>query len=46
MNPGRFMLVCLAGWLNREQQDVFEYLREEIRVLTARRERWLFRLIT
>ncbi len=33
MNPGRFMLVCLAGWLNREQQDVIEYLREELRVL-------------
>ena len=35
MDPGRFILICLAGWLNREQQDVIEYLREEIRVLRA-----------
>ncbi len=33
MDPGRFILICLAGWLNREQQAVIEYLREEIRVL-------------
>lgn len=33
MDPGRFILICLAGWLNREQQEVIEYLREEIRVL-------------
>ena len=33
MNPMRFILLCLAGWINREQQAVIEYLLEEIRVL-------------
>ena len=33
MDPVRFILVCLAGWINREQQSVIEYLREEIHVL-------------
>ena len=33
MDPLRFILICLAGWMNREQQAVIEYLREEIRVL-------------
>ncbi|MAG57662.1 MAG: hypothetical protein CMJ83_15335, partial [Planctomycetes bacterium] len=28
-----FLLSCLAGWLNREQQKVLDYLREENRVL-------------
>jgi hypothetical protein len=27
------VLVALAGWLNREQQKIVEYLREENRVL-------------
>ena len=30
MNPMRFILLCLAGWVSREQQGVFEYLLEEI----------------
>ena len=33
MDPVRFILICLAGWINREQQSVIEYLREEIHVL-------------
>ena len=33
MDPVRFILICLAGWMNRNQQDVIEYLREEVRVL-------------
>ena len=33
MDPGRFILICLAGWPNQVQQEVIEYLREEIRVL-------------
>jgi hypothetical protein len=28
-----FHPICLAGWINREQQAAIEYLREEIRVL-------------
>ena len=30
--PQIFLLSCLAGWLNREQQRVLDYLREENRV--------------
>ena len=33
MNPALFILICLAGWLNRNQHEVIEYLREEVRVL-------------
>jgi putative transposase len=29
----QFIVVALAGWLNRQQQDVVEYLQEENRVL-------------
>jgi len=29
----RFILICLAGWMNREQQADIEYLQEEVRVL-------------
>ena len=31
--PWRFMLVAIAGWMNRQQQDVIADLREENRVL-------------
>src|ERR1035438_4865090 len=33
MNPFAFMVLCLAGWMNRNQQDIIEYLQEEVRVL-------------
>jgi transposase InsO family protein len=33
LDPLRFVAVALAGWLNQQQQDVVEYLREENRVL-------------
>jgi hypothetical protein len=33
MNPLAFLLLCLAGWMNRNQQDAIEYLPEEISVL-------------
>src|SRR6266403_3946018 len=33
MNPLSLVLICLAGWMNRHQQVVIEYLQEEIRVL-------------
>ena len=26
-------LICLAGWINRNQQNVIEYLQEEVQVL-------------
>jgi len=33
MKSFHFILLCLAGWINREQQAVIEYLQEEVRVL-------------
>jgi putative transposase len=33
MSPWHVVLVALAGWLNREQQKVIEYLKEENRAL-------------
>ena len=34
--PGQFLLLVLAGWVNRQQQDGIDCLREENRVLRAR----------
>ena len=31
----QFLLVVLAGWVNRQRQDVIDYLQEENRVLRA-----------
>jgi len=33
MNPLQFVLVCIAGWMNLDQQCVIEYLHAENRVL-------------
>jgi hypothetical protein len=33
MNPFVFLVICVAGWMNRNQLGVIEYLQEEIRVL-------------
>jgi transposase len=33
VNALQFLLICFAGWLNRNQQLVIEYLQEEIKVL-------------
>jgi len=33
MNPFAFLVICVAGWMNRNQQEVVEYLQEEVRVL-------------
>jgi hypothetical protein len=32
-SPLRFVLVALAGWVNRQQRDVIDYLQEENRAL-------------
>ena len=32
LDPFRFLQIVLAGWVNRHQQDVIDYLREENRV--------------
>ncbi|MGB2823549.1 MAG: hypothetical protein WBF17_21395 [Phycisphaerae bacterium] len=31
--PWQFFLVAIAGWMNRQQQDVISYLREVRRIL-------------
>ena len=31
--PLQFLLVLFAGWVNRHQQEMIEYLQEENRVL-------------
>ena len=33
MNALQFLLICFAGWINRNQQNLIEYLQEEVRVL-------------
>ncbi len=33
VKPMGTLLVMLAGWMNRHQQDVIEYLREENKIL-------------
>ena len=33
LSPLRLLLVTLAGWVNRHQQEVIDYLVEENRVL-------------
>ena len=32
-NALQFLVLTAAGWLNREQEDIIDYLREENRVL-------------
>jgi hypothetical protein len=34
--PLQLLLVIFAGWVNRHQMDVIEYLQEENRVLKER----------
>lgn len=34
--PWQLLLVTLAGWINRHQQDVITYLQEENRVLKSK----------
>jgi hypothetical protein len=31
MNHLGFVIACVAGWVNRHQQHVLEYLQEEVR---------------
>ena len=34
--PLQFLLLTMAGWVNQQQQDVIDYLKEENRILRAR----------
>jgi len=33
VTPWQFIMVALAGWMNRQQQEVLELLRTENRIL-------------
>jgi putative transposase len=33
INPFRFVVIAIAGWINQKQQYAIDYLREENRVL-------------
>ena len=33
VNQFQLILLCLAGWINHNQQNVIEYLQEEVKVL-------------
>jgi hypothetical protein len=44
--PLQFVLAMLCGWLQRQQEDVIAFLREENRVLKARLEGRRLRLMT
>ena len=33
LDPFRFLLVAVSGWMNQRQLEVIDYLREENRVL-------------
>ena len=33
MNPLEFIVLCVASWINRHQQNVIAYLLEEVKVL-------------
>jgi hypothetical protein len=33
LNPFRFVLMAVAGWMNQRQLQVIDYLREENRIL-------------
>ena len=33
LDPFRFLLIAIAGWMNQHQRQMIEYLREENRVL-------------
>lgn len=33
LDPFRLLLIAVAGWMNHQQQQVLDYLREENRVL-------------
>jgi hypothetical protein len=36
LDPFRFVLIAMSGWMNRQQLELINYLREENRVLRER----------
>jgi len=45
VQPFQLLVIALAGWLNRQQQAVIDYLMEENRVLKEQLEGQRFRMI-
>ncbi len=35
LHPWQFLLITLAGWINRHPQDIIDYLIEENRILKS-----------
>jgi hypothetical protein len=33
LDPFRFLLIAASGWMNQQQRELIDYLREESRVL-------------
>ena len=33
MNVMKLVVVALTGWINQQQEDVIDYLREEVRII-------------
>ena len=44
LQPWQFLLLILAGWINRQQQEIIEYLRTENRILREAHGRKRIRL--
>ncbi len=44
LQPWQFLLLILAGWINRQQQEIIEYLRTENRILRESHGRKRIRL--
>ena len=44
LDPFRFLLIAVAGWMSQAQEQVIEYLREENRVLREQLGDWRLRL--
>src|SRR6202171_1310884 len=44
LDPFRFVLIAVAGWMNQRQQQAIDYLREENRVLREQLGRRRLRL--
>ena len=46
MDPFRFLLIAMSGWMNQQQSQLIDYLREENRVLREQlgQKRFLWRL--
>ena len=44
LDPFRFVLIAVAGWMNQRQLEIIDYLREENRVLREQLGRRRLRL--